>query len=129
MMTARTDLGRPRQLLLSRLTGQQLAALRSSLSDALVEHRWQLQQHEGQLTSVFADAVAAGAGSELELAQVAAARAREAAADVEAALARFDDHTYGSCEACERPIPFERLQAIPHARFCVACPRPGGRVR
>ena len=42
-------------------------------------------------------------------------------ADVEHALRRLDDGTYGFCEACAAAIPFERLEAIPHARRCVGC--------
>jgi RNA polymerase-binding transcription factor DksA len=40
-------------------------------------------------------------------------------ADVEHALRRLDDGTYGSCEACGRPIDEARLEAMPEARFCV----------
>jgi DnaK suppressor protein len=39
--------------------------------------------------------------------------------DVEHALRRLDDGTYGTCEACGQPIGDERLEAIPAARFCV----------
>jgi len=39
-------------------------------------------------------------------------------ADVEHALRRLDDGTYGTCEACGRPIDEERLQALPAARLC-----------
>ena len=40
-------------------------------------------------------------------------------ADVEHALQRLDDGTYGTCEACGRPIGDERLEAMPAARFCL----------
>ena len=40
-------------------------------------------------------------------------------ADVQRALQRIDDGTYGHCEACREPIPDERLAAQPAARFCV----------
>lgn len=39
--------------------------------------------------------------------------------DVERALGKMDQGTYGRCEACGRPIPKERLEAMPTARFCV----------
>jgi len=39
-------------------------------------------------------------------------------ADVEHALRRLDEGTYGTCEACGRPIDDERLQALPAARLC-----------
>jgi RNA polymerase-binding protein DksA len=41
-------------------------------------------------------------------------------ADVDRALKRLDDGTYGVCEACGRPIPKARLEIKPEARFCVA---------
>ena len=40
-------------------------------------------------------------------------------ADVELALRRLDEGTYGTCEACGRPIDEDRLRARPEARFCV----------
>jgi RNA polymerase-binding protein DksA len=39
--------------------------------------------------------------------------------DIERALARIENGTYGSCERCGRPIGEERLEAKPAARFCV----------
>ena len=42
-------------------------------------------------------------------------------AEVEAALVRIEDGTYGTCEACGGAIPAERLEARPAARRCVAC--------
>jgi RNA polymerase-binding transcription factor DksA len=40
-------------------------------------------------------------------------------ADVERALRRVDDGTYGRCEACGREIAKARLDIRPGARFCV----------
>jgi len=39
-------------------------------------------------------------------------------ADVDHALRRLDEGTYGTCEACGRPIDDDRLQALPAARLC-----------
>jgi DnaK suppressor protein len=39
--------------------------------------------------------------------------------DVEHAFARIDNGTYGTCEACGRPIGAERLEARPATRFCL----------
>ena len=39
--------------------------------------------------------------------------------DVEQALERLDRGTYGQCEVCGRPIPDERLEADPTARYDV----------
>ena len=40
-------------------------------------------------------------------------------ADVEHALRRLDDGTYGTCEVCGKPIPDERLEAMPATRLCL----------
>ncbi|MDJ0358017.1 TraR/DksA C4-type zinc finger protein [Paenarthrobacter sp. PH39-S1] len=37
------------------------------------------------------------------------------------AQARLERGTYGSCERCGKPIPPERLEVRPEARFCVSC--------
>jgi DnaK suppressor protein len=43
--------------------------------------------------------------------------------DIEDALQRIEDQTYGECEMCGAPIGKERLDALPFARFCLACQR------
>jgi RNA polymerase-binding protein DksA len=40
-------------------------------------------------------------------------------ADVEYALQRLDAGTYGTCDACGKPIGDDRLEAMPAARFCI----------
>jgi len=40
-------------------------------------------------------------------------------ADVEHAMRRLDDGTYGTCEVCGSAIPDERLEALPAARLCL----------
>lgn len=39
--------------------------------------------------------------------------------EVERALTRIDEGTYGICEACGKQIADERLEAQPYARLCV----------
>jgi DnaK suppressor protein len=41
--------------------------------------------------------------------------------DIQEALAKIEHGSYGVCEECEEPIPPKRLNAVPWARFCVAC--------
>lgn len=41
--------------------------------------------------------------------------------DVEAALGRMRDGSYGHCVRCGEPIPFERLTAFPTAKRCRPC--------
>ncbi|WP_344075671.1 TraR/DksA family transcriptional regulator [Luedemannella helvata] len=58
-----------------------------------------------------------------ERAQVAALldQARGRLTDLDAALARLAEGTYGTCERCGRPIDPERLAARPAARTCITC--------
>ena len=128
MTTASTQLARQGAFVPSRPTGDQLATLRALLIEALAEHRDHLEQNEALARSLTPEADD-DVGRDREMARLAADRAREVVADTEHALARFDDGSYGTCETCGRPIPFERLEAIPQARHCVACPHPGGLVR
>lgn len=39
--------------------------------------------------------------------------------EVDRALQRLDDGTYGTCTACGRPIGAERLEALPATPFCI----------
>ncbi|HTT65870.1 MAG TPA: TraR/DksA family transcriptional regulator [Bryobacteraceae bacterium] len=41
--------------------------------------------------------------------------------EVQEALRRIDRGAYGVCCECEEPISAKRLDAVPWARFCVAC--------
>ena len=45
----------------------------------------------------------------------------ETLTDIEDALVKFDEGTYGECESCHRPISEVRLEAMPAARLCIEC--------
>jgi RNA polymerase-binding protein DksA len=45
--------------------------------------------------------------------------ARDTLVEIEAALQRIEDGTYGVCEVCGKPIGAERLAAIPWTRLCI----------
>jgi len=42
---------------------------------------------------------------------------------LEEALRRLynDPQTFGSCHTCGSPVGYERLDALPHARYCIDC--------
>ena len=40
---------------------------------------------------------------------------------IETALERIEDATYGQCEECGSRIPKQRLRAVPYAAMCVKC--------
>ena len=51
--------------------------------------------------------------------KVLAARLRSELDEVERALAKIDDGTYGRCEVCGAAIAEPRLEAMPATRFCI----------
>jgi RNA polymerase-binding protein DksA len=42
---------------------------------------------------------------------------------IDAALQRIENGTFGTCESCGKPIPEERLDALPWATLCIDCKR------
>jgi DnaK suppressor protein len=44
-------------------------------------------------------------------------------AEINDALARIEQGTFGRCENCHQEISRERLEALPYARYCVRCAR------
>lgn len=49
------------------------------------------------------------------------ANERDKLAQIDRALARIDDGTYGVCESCGEPIGKMRLMAFPRATLCMTC--------
>ena len=43
--------------------------------------------------------------------------------EIDSALKRIDDGTYGRCTSCDKEIPAERLEARPWATLCIGCQR------
>jgi len=48
--------------------------------------------------------------------------------EIDSALARIEDGTYGRCVTCGKEIAVERLEAIPYASQCIDCKRKGLRA-
>ncbi len=46
---------------------------------------------------------------------------REQIQEIDDALRRIDEDSYGICKMCEKPIGKIRLNAIPQARYCKKC--------
>ena len=49
------------------------------------------------------------------------ARTERQLEEIDAALTKVDEGTYGICDVCENEINPERLRAIPWATLCVKC--------
>ncbi|MDQ3133371.1 MAG: TraR/DksA family transcriptional regulator [Acidobacteriota bacterium] len=48
-------------------------------------------------------------------------RESQMVADIDQALLRLDEGSYGVCARCEMPIAERRLEAVPTARHCAPC--------
>lgn len=42
---------------------------------------------------------------------------------IDDALKRLDDGSYGVCQECNQPIAMSRLKAVPYASMCIECQR------
>ena len=49
------------------------------------------------------------------------AQARAEVVEIDVALDKIDEGTYGVCDKCGKPIPKARLEVIPWAALCVNC--------
>lgn len=98
--------------------------LQSDVRATLEEEREQLRAQLQDLGAVnyddnFADSgqVAAEQGENRALVN----QLEETLGEVERALQKLEDGTYGTCEGCGKPIAEARLEAMPTAKFCIDC--------
>ena len=113
-----------------------LAVMRKRLEEKQAE----IQQHIATLTGSPAppeDAISASDGvvepeeeavdlQETDVDQAILDNEKTLLAEVQQALVRIDNGTYGTCTNCGQPIPEKRLEALPWATLCVVCePEPG----
>ncbi|MEU0601327.1 TraR/DksA C4-type zinc finger protein [Streptomyces sp. NPDC006393] len=103
------------------LTPEDLAALRENLREQRLFRQEQLREITAAAPARAEALLQRQAASQVEVSVKLAASARMVLADVEAALARMDDGSYGHCHLCRRPIARERLEIVPQARYCARC--------
>jgi DnaK suppressor protein len=69
----------------------------------------------GDASDLAADAL--DSDTTLQLAE----RGSNEVAQIEEALNKIEDGTYGECGSCGEQIPWTRLKALPYATLCVKC--------
>jgi len=94
------------------------ADLRKKLADELDNLR---NFRTANATGDSAD-VAFESGSDEMASHLAEIDARELT-QIDRALARLNQGTYGLCEACQGKIPIGRLNALPYTTLCIECQR------
>lgn len=97
---------------------QRAAALRRALAGELGD----LRTTKGVASTGDTADAAFDAGSEEIASQLAELESRELK-QIERALARMKQGTYGLCEFCQAKIPVARLNALPYSTTCVNCQR------
>jgi len=97
--------------------GVLLEQRRRAIEDLESERATALQGDDGVVDS--------GEQSELDLnrstALDLAGRESESIEEIDEALLRIDNGTYGQCDRCGKPIDEERLKAMPTARYDADC--------
>lgn len=114
----------------------------AGMSDSVVKVRDTLAEERERLRAELAEAIVAPGqmtyGSQAAAATQVFEQQRDLALRdrntiqleaVEAALARLDAGTFGTCVRCSRAIAPERLEALPWASHCIECQRVVGRGR
>ncbi|MBI3323656.1 MAG: TraR/DksA C4-type zinc finger protein [Candidatus Omnitrophica bacterium] len=60
---------------------------------------------------------------ERELSMDLASSEQEVLYQIDEALKRFEEETYGTCQQCSKPIALTRLKAVPYTSLCIGCQR------
>ena len=118
---------RPRE---SPWTKQDIAAVRGELADDRSRLLDEVTAAEQEIKVLLRDGGDGAGNDQADVGSKALERdaemslannSREMLIQVERALARLDDGTYGVCESCGQPIGKLRLMAFPRATLCLSC--------
>lgn len=89
------------------------------------EHRGSLDDEvdetSGTADNDLAETASATLGREIDY--TLGENSEQVLADIDAALARIEAGTYGTCTNCGNQISVERLEAYPAASLCIDCAR------
>ena len=96
---------------------RRLPAIRSKLVE---QRRFRIEQLE-ELKVDAAEALAITDQPRLQVTRVLESAAESVLGEIDAALQRLDDGSYGICEHCLKPIPLGRLEVVPMTRLCTPC--------
>jgi DnaK suppressor protein len=99
-----------------------LMARRDELRKRLGGELKDLRNDKGSLSTGDSADLAFDTGSEEVASQLAELEARELN-QIERALGRLKQGTYGVCEGCHKKIPVARLNALPFITTCIQCQR------
>ncbi|WP_329475851.1 MULTISPECIES: TraR/DksA family transcriptional regulator [unclassified Kribbella] len=111
-------------------TAAELAELRGELEADVVHLRKEIHDAEQEIVGLLRDGGDGAGNDQADVGSTTLERdhemslannARDMLDQIERALAKIDDGTYGVCESCGNAIGKGRLQAFPRATLCVSC--------
>jgi DnaK suppressor protein len=107
---------------------ERLKHFRSLLEAQLRQHTQQVRDNQQTAQDIIADDDGVKDSVDLsiqdhnqELAFRLGERESQMVADIDQALLRIDEGSYGMCARCGKPIDERRLEAVPTARYDAAC--------
>jgi DnaK suppressor protein len=108
------------------MDAQKLAHFRSRLLSELQAHTDHVRDDQAAALELSDDDVKDTVDMSLmdvnkEMAFTLGDRESQMLADIDQALLRIDEGSYGTCARCSKPIDERRLEALPTARYDAAC--------
>ena len=105
------------KLLLERRTAlvSEMGLLRKSAQDTIKEAAGDHSAYAYHMADLGTDAM------EREKTFLLASKSGRLLYHIDEALRRIRNKSYGKCHQCGQPIAKTRLEAVPHARLCIAC--------
>ena len=101
---------------------EKLLALRARLLGDMTQMEDNSLKDHSKTTSMPTDMAELGSdNSDQELTLTLLGSDEDILDQIEAAIQRIEDGSYGRCEKCGEEIPKSRLDAIPYAADCVRC--------
>jgi RNA polymerase-binding transcription factor DksA len=96
---------------------RQLPTIRADLDR---QRRFRTEQLE-ELVVDAAEMMATADQDRLQVNRVLTLAAEAAMSEIDAALQRLEEGSYGFCEGCAEQIRWERLEVLPTSRLCTPC--------
>ena len=108
------------------MTDEQLKEFEDMLTQRKEEIQKTVQDSEKEIQSLKsadasdeADFATISADSEIE--RTISSKLMNELKEIDYALFKIENGTYGICEMCEEPIGVARLQVKPQAKYCIVC--------
>jgi DnaK suppressor protein len=95
----------------------QFSTLREELDQ---QRRFRREQLE-ELALEAGEAVSTADQNRLQVNRLLTLAAESALSEIDSALQRLEEGSFGICERCAEPIPWERLEVLPMSRLCTPC--------